>query len=71
MDRTLKARVLTAADLMTAHGRLTEDLARLTENENDEKHIAFIGGQLVGAEKLLRVLMDMLIESEADDESGE
>ena len=64
MDRTLKSRVLTAADIMMALARLVHDIAR--DPCEVEDHAAYMAGQLVGAEKLTAILLDTLVEDEED-----
>ena len=68
MDRQLKSRVLTAADIMTAYTNLAFDLRSLKNSVGEvstETHAAFVAGQLVGAERLMREEFKLLVETES------
>ena len=70
MDRQLKSRVLTAADIMTAYTNLAMDLRDLEKSVGDastDAHTAFVAGQLVGAERLMREEFKLLVEEEGED----
>lgn len=70
MGRTSKSRVLTAADIMTAYTNLAADLRSLKRSvggeASTETHAAFVAGQLVGAERLMREEFKILVAEEGE-----
>lgn len=75
MDRQLKSRVLTAADIMTAYTNLAYSLRSLENSVGEAStatHAAFVAGQLVGAERLMQEEFKLLVgEEEPTDEDLE
>jgi hypothetical protein len=63
MERSRLERILTAADIMYAYTRLTKDLAR-----DASEDAPFVAGQIVGAERLMRIMLEMLVENEVSDD---